>query len=285
MTVLLGGLAAIFFGIGDLVGGVGVRKSGRPGAPVSLAIVATIVGTVLIGLYMLLVPPDSISASDFWWSVLAGLSMSATRPLLYLCMARGPISVFSPSFALVAIVVPTLIGPLVDQNPTMYEVFGLVAAVPAVVLLSGEGRVPRLSEVVRSPVLGMAVVVGTCIGVAGLCQSFVDDGAGVFPAFITLLVGAVVLPIVSVFTSGNIKPDSVVIRHGLLLGFTSSTAFMLAAVAYQRGSAAVITALICLCPGVSIFIAWKLLKEKVALLQMVGWFFGVVTIIMFALGS
>ncbi len=135
MTVLLGGLAAIFFGIGDLVGGVGVRKSGRPGAPVSLAIVATIVGTVHIGLYMLLVPPDSISASDFWWSVLAGLSMSATRPLLYLGMARGPISVFSPSFALVAIVVPTLIGPLVDQNPTMYEVFGLVAAVPAVVLL------------------------------------------------------------------------------------------------------------------------------------------------------
>ena len=285
MTVLLGGLAAIFFGIGDLVGGVGVRKSGRSGAPVSLAIVATIVGTVLIGLYMLLVPPEAISASDFWWSVLAGLSMSATRPLLYLGMARGPISVFSPSFALVAIVVPTLIGPLVDQNPTMYEVFGLVAAVPAVVLLSGEGRVPRLGEVVRSPVLGMAVVVGTCIGVAGLCQSFVDDGAGVFPAFITLLVGAVVLPIVSVFTSGNIKPDSVVLRHGLLLGFTSSTAFMLAAVAYQRGSAAVITALICLCPGVSIFIAWKLLKEKVALLQMVGGVFGVVTIIMFALGS
>ena len=131
----------------------------------------------------------------------------------------------------------------------------------------------------------MAVVVGTCIGVAGLCQSFVDDGAGVFPAFITLLTGVVVLPIVSVATSGNIKPDPVVLRHGLLLGFTSSTAFMLAAVAYQRGSAAVITALICLCPGVSIFIAWRLLKEKVALLQMVGGVFGIVTIIMFALGS
>ena len=99
MTVLLGGLAAIFFGIGDLLGGVGVRKSGRPGSAVSMAIVATIVGTTVIGLFMLVMPPESISASDLWWSVLAGLSMSATRPLLYLGMARGPISVFSPSFA------------------------------------------------------------------------------------------------------------------------------------------------------------------------------------------
>ena len=153
MTVLLGGLAAIFFGIGDLLGGVGVRKSGRPGSAVSMAIVATIVGTIVIGLFMLFMPPESIDSSDLWWSVLAGLSMSATRPLLYLGMARGPISVFSPSFALVAIVVPTLIGPLVDQNPTMYEIFGLIAAVPAVVLLSGEGRIPKLSEVIRSPVL------------------------------------------------------------------------------------------------------------------------------------
>jgi len=47
----------------------------------------------------------------------------------------------------------------------------------------------------------------------------------------------------------------------------------------------VITALICLCPGVPIFIAWRLLKEKVALLQMVGGVFGVITIIMFALSS
>ena len=95
----------------------------------------------------------------------------------------------------------------------------------------------------------------------------------------------IVTQTISVFMSASVKPDRIVLRHGLLLGFTSSTAFMLAAVAYQRGSAAVITALICLCPGVSIFIAWRLLKEKVALLQMAGGVFGVITIIMFALGS
>ena len=41
VTVLLGGLSAVFFGIGDLLGGVGVRKSGRSGAAVGMSIVAT----------------------------------------------------------------------------------------------------------------------------------------------------------------------------------------------------------------------------------------------------
>ena len=285
MTVLLGSLAAVFFGIGDLLGGVGVRKAKRPGSHIAMAFVATGVGTIVIGVYLLILPPESVTSSDLWWSVLAGLSMSITRPLLYLGMARGPISVFSPSFALVAIVVPALIGPFVDQNPTGFEICGLVVAIPAVVLLSGEGRIPALREVIRSPVLGMAAIVGTCIGIAGLFQSFVGDNAGVFPAFITLLVGLTVLPIVSLFTPGEAKPEKVILKHGILLGFTSSIAFMLAAVAYQRGSAAVITALICLCPGVSIFIAWKLLREKVAFLQIVGGAFGIITVIMFALSS
>ena len=285
MTVLLGGLSAVFFGIGDLLGGIGVRKSGRSGAAVGMSIVATSVGALVIGVYLLFSPPESLARSDIGWSVLAGLSMSATRPLLYLGMARGPIAVFAPTFGLTAITVPALVGPLVGQHPGMWELLGLVAAFPAVVLLSGEGRVPTIGEIFRSPVLGMAVLVGTCIGIAGLFLSFVDDSAGVFPAFMTLAVGFVVLPVVSVLMPGRGVPDRVTTRFGAILGVTSAIAFMLSTLAYQRGSAAVVTALICLCPGVSIVIAWKFLHERLAALQMVGGAFGVLTVVLFALGN
>ena len=284
MTVLLGGLAAIFFGIGDLLGGIGVRKSNKPGAAVSTAMVATGVGTIVIGIYMLFNFPESLTKSDIGWSVLAGLSMSATRPLLYLGMARGPIAVFSPTFGLVAIIVPALVGPLVNQSPGLWEIFGLITAIPAVVLLSSEGHLPNLWEIVRSRVLGLAVVVGSCIGIAGLFLSFVEN-AGVFPAFMTLAVGLVVLPIISLALPGSKKPDRIVVRFGTFLGLTSSIAFMLSAIAYQRGSAAVVTALICLCPGVSIFIAWRFLNERVNALQILGGVFGLTTIVFFALGT
>ncbi len=51
------------------------------------------------------------------------------------------------------------------------------------------------------------------------------------------------------------------------------------------GSAVVVTALICLCPGVSIVLAWKFLHERLAALQMVGGAFGVLTVVLFALGA
>lgn len=285
MTVLLGGLAAIFFGVGDLLGGVGVRRSGRSGAPIGLSIVATASGATLIGFYMILVPPESLTGADIRWSVLAGLSMSVTRPLLYLGMARGPIAVFAPAFGLTAIVVPSAIGPFVGQSPSPWEILGLIAAIPAVALISGEGRVPSLGEVFRSPVLGMATLVGSCIGIAGLFLSFVDEGAGVFPAFTTLAVGLIVLPLVSIFLPNGGKPDRVTSRFGVALGLTSSIAFALSSLAYQKGSAAVVTTLICLCPGVSILIAWRFLQERLAPLQVIGGAFGVATVVLFALGG
>ena len=285
MTVLLGGLSAVFFGLGDVIGGIGVRKSGREGAAVSMSLVSTCVGTAVIGAYLLFNPPESLTASDVGWSVLAGLSMSATRPLLYVGMARGPIAVFSPTFGLTAIVVPAVVGPMVGQHPDTWELLGLVSAIPAVVLLSGEGRIPNMGEVLHSPVLGMAVLVGACIGIAGLFLSFVDEQAGVFPAFMTLAVGFVVLPLIALVMTGRVRPDRVTGRFGLILGASSSTAFVLSTLAYQRGSAAVVTALICLCPGISIAIAWKFLHERLAGLQIVGGTFGVLTVLFFALGT
>ena len=58
VTVLLGGLSAVFFGIGDLLGGMGVRKSGRSGAAVGMSIVATAAGALVIGVYLLFSPPS-----------------------------------------------------------------------------------------------------------------------------------------------------------------------------------------------------------------------------------
>ena len=70
-----------------------------------------------------------------------------------------------------------------------------------------------------------------------------------------------------------------------MLGFTSGTAFVLSTAAYLRGSAAVVTALIALCPGVSVGIAWRFLGERVAPLQVLGGAFGVASVVAFALGA
>jgi drug/metabolite transporter (DMT)-like permease len=47
----------------------------------------------------------------------------------------------------------------------------------------------------------------------------------------------------------------------------------------------VVTALIALCPGVSVAVAWRFLDEKVVPLQLLGGAFGVASVVSFSLGS
>jgi len=285
VTVLLAAVSAVFFGVGDLLGGIAIRRSGRPGAAVSVAMTATAVGAVVVGLVLVVRPPEAVSVADVIWPVMAGLLMAATRPLLYLGMARGPVAVFAPGYGLTMIAVPALVGPFIGQHLSGIEVFGVLLAVMAVVLLSGEGRLPRIGDIVRSRVVGMALAVGCSIGMAGVLLTQADPAAGEVPALLVLLTGLVVLSTFARVRSGSVWPDPIVRRFGLVLGFTSGTAFVLSTAAYLRGSAAVVTALIALCPGVSVGIAWRFLGERVAPLQVLGGVFGVASVVAFAIGA
>ena len=284
VTVLLAAMSAAFFGVGDLLGGIAIRRSGRPGAAITVAMTATAVGAVVVGLVLVVRPPEAVSMADVIWPVMAGLLMAATRPLLYLGMARGPVAVFAPGYGLTMIAVPALVGPFIGQHLTGIEVLGVLLAVIAVVLLSGEGKLPRIGDIVRSRVVGMALAVGCSIGMAGILLTQADPAAGEVPALLVLLTGLVVLSTFARVRSGSVWPDPIVRRFGLVLGFTSGTAFVLSTAAYLRGSAAVVTALIALSPGVSVGIAWRFLGERVAPLQALGGAFGMASVVAFALG-
>ena len=282
MTVVLGGLAAILFGVGDLIAGIGGRREGSRDAPAQIAFTATCVGAVLSGCYLLFVD-DSFSGNDLYWAFGAGAAMSAARPLLYRGMMVGPIVVFAPVFALVALIVPAVIGPLVGQGMDPLEVIGVAIALPAVVLVSSERRLPTYGELRHSPILGLACAVGGLIGLAGVFLSFVSEGAGAAPAVVITTTGVVVIPLVSAALGQRVIPGPITIRFGGAVGLTSVTAFILAAITYQRGSAAVGSALIGLSPGVSILLAWKLLGEKIWPVQVLGGVLGVTTVVLFAL--
>jgi len=285
VPVILAGLSALAFGFGDLLGGVAIRRSGRPGAALGVAMMATLVGAVLIGLLLVVRPPEVVRWQDIAWPVGAGALMVATRPLLYLGMARGPVAVFAPSFGLVMIVVPTIVGPLIGQTLEGIEMAGVALAIPAVVLLSGEGRLPKLGVVLRSPVLGLAVVVGTSIGTAGLLLTQAAPEAGEVPAFVVLVTGVMVMPWILRQRTGSFLPEREILGFGSVLGASSAVAFVLSTAAYLRGSAAVVSALIAMAPGVSVVISWRFLGERIYAVQVLGGAFGMAAVTAFALAG
>jgi len=285
VPVILAGLSAIMFGFGDLLGGVAIRRSGRQRSSLGLAMVATMVGAVLVGLFLLVRPPETVRPADVVWPSAAGLLMASTRPLLYLGMARGPVAVFAPIFGLTMIVVPAAIGPLIGQHLNGLEVVGVGLALVAVALLSGEGGIPQPGRLLRSGAVGLAVLTGTSIGLAGVFLTQAAPEAGELPAFLVMVSGVVVLPVVVRLGTGTFRPDHAVVGYGMVLGATSAMALALSTAAYLRGSAAVVTALIALAPGVSVAIAWRFLGERLYPLQAIGGAFAVAAVLAFAMAG
>ncbi|HJP16110.1 MAG TPA: EamA family transporter [Acidimicrobiales bacterium] len=268
-----------------MLGGVGVQRSSQKGAAISMAAAANITSAVFLTIFVLANPPEYVKLSDVLWPALAGLLMAATRPLLYEGMARGPITVFAPGFGLTMIAVPALIGPFIGESLSALEVFGVLFAFPAVVFLSSHSGLPKLNEILRSRVIGLSLIVGINIGLAGIFISQANPEAGQIPVLVILGMGVVILTPIARIRSGSFWPDIEIRKFGFVLGCTSGIAFILSTAAYMRGSVAVITALIALCPGVSVIVAWKFLKEEISTLQIIGGIFGAASVVFFSLGA
>ena len=211
--------------------------------------------------------------------------MSAGRPLLYKGVAIGPIVVFAPIFALVALVVPAVLGLAVGQSLALLEVLAVIVAVPAVVLMSSTQRLPVLDDLRSSTVAANASLAGAFVGLAGLFLSFVSDGAGAAPAFVIAVAGLVVIPVVGRAIGLSVRVSATTTAFGFLVGCTSILGFVLAAITYQRGNAAIGSALIGLSPGVTIALAWRFLRERLWPLQIAGASLGALTVLFFALAA
>ena len=272
----------MLWGCGDFLAGVGGRRTRHAGAAIAIAWVASLVGIVVVGAYLLIFRPVAFGLHDLLWTLGAVLFFAAQRPLLYLGMAKGPIAIFSPVIGVVGLVVPAIVGPLAGQSLNALEALGVLLAVPAVALVAGEGKLPSVEFIRQSSALRLGVITGVLIGATSLCFGQIDPDAGAMPALL-VQVGAVLLipPIASVFRPmAPLRAD--IVRFGFLVGIVDACAVIGAVIAFQLGNVAVVAAIVGFAPAVTIAWAWQVFGEKVWRWQWVGAGLAAVAILLFA---
>ena len=131
--------------------------------------------------------------------------------------------------------------------------------------------------------LSCAAMVGSLIGLGGLFLSFVSDDAGAIPALGIGIAGLFVVPLVAHTVGLGVRLNRTTITFGSIVGLTSITSFVLAALTFQRGNAAIGSALIGLSPGITIALAWRLLGERLWRIQVGGAICGALVVVLFAL--
>ena len=131
MTVVLGLLAAALYGLGDFAGGFASRSYNS----ITVLLYAYPVGAVLMAL-MLPLFPGTLSWHVAVFGTLGGLAGLLGVSVMYQLMVIAPMNVISPVTAVLAAIVPVIVGVVIGERPAVAAWLGIALGMLAVVLVS-----------------------------------------------------------------------------------------------------------------------------------------------------
>ena len=276
LTVTLGLLGALLYGAADFAGGFAAK---RLNTLVVTGFVA-VVGLVVMGSVSLAMN-DRWSVESAFYGGISGVTGLAAIGLLYACLARGPMSILSPTTAILSALVPMTWGFAIGEELSFWAYPALALALIAVVLV---GIVPDESATRPSvTALLMAIGSGVLIGAFYIFIDLAPDDSGVTSLVANRLVQTVlVLAILLVFVplrgakslvkadSGSPLPWSRLLGVMVAGGVFDAVANIAVLVGLRVGEIAVVSVLTALYPAGTITLASILLRERIQKVQWAG---------------
>lgn len=277
MGILLGLLAACTYGAADFCAGVGSRRLAV--GPVTVVVQATAFLTALLGI---LVVPGGPHPGALGWGALAGVGSAVGTVALYRGFAAGAMSPVATSSAVLAAVLPAVVGVATGDRLSVLVSVGIVLAVPAIAMVSWQGT--RAA----GPALGAGLVYGAVAGL-GFGWLFVAfDRAGTSSGAWPLVPStAVALLLVLPFGRAAGRPDAswrgaaALAATAGLLGGISNLLFLRAAGVGQLAVVAVITSLY---PAATVLLARFVLHERWTRVQATGLVVAAGAVVLVSLG-
>jgi drug/metabolite transporter (DMT)-like permease len=260
-----------------------LHRDGRMHTAFLYTAVAALFGMVVVAALLPLAPPDAFTRTDALWSIAAGVAVGGALPVLMIGIARGPIGVVAPVLGLVSLAVPAIVGPLLGDQLSGYELAGLLIAFPAALLVSLSNHRSEISASIPQAI-AFGACAGLLFGASAVCFGQTSTASGIAPGVVAQATTAVLLVSFTVLTRRVVKPHTGALRLAGVTGLLTALAVFFNVLAYQRGPVAVVAAVIGLAPGPTVFLARLVSKEEIRPIQIFGFGLGVVAVILFALG-
>jgi len=178
---------ALVFGAADFLGGLAAKRI----SAVLATAVAALSGFVLL-FVALPVLGGEWTAHDVLWGAISGAVGAVGIALLYACLAIGPMSILSPTTAVVSAIVPVLYGLVfAGERFDAIGYWGLGLALVAVLLV---GFVPERGAV-RPSLRGILMAVGSGAAIGGFYIAIdqTTDESGIVPLILNRGVNAAVM--------------------------------------------------------------------------------------------
>jgi drug/metabolite transporter (DMT)-like permease len=132
MAIVLALLCASAYGTGDFFGGLATRRVGSA--------FAVVFGSQVVSLVFVIVVAPLFGghphSADMTWAAGGGVAGAVGLVSFYRALAIGPMSITAPVSAVIAAVIPVLVGIVSGERPGARALLGIPVAVVAIVLFS-----------------------------------------------------------------------------------------------------------------------------------------------------
>ncbi len=278
LSILFGLTSAISWGAGDFTGGLASRRTGAYQA----VFYGEVIGTIII-LVAALVAWQPVPAWQIWLiALVAGAFGTTGLLLLYHSMTKGLMSIAAPVSALLAAILPVIIGSFTESLPTVLTFIGFGFALAAVWLISRseDGVKDLLSHLAD---LRIPLLAGVGFGLYFVLIHTATRAATLWPMVASRIGGVLILVLyiaVRRETWTVVKTAWTMILLYGILDIGGNLFFVLAGQAGRLDVAAVLSSLY---PGSTVILAWLFLKERLSRTQWVGIIAAMIAIVLFTL--
>jgi len=276
-AILFGIASALTWGAGDFAGGIASKRS----SPYAVVIWGDIVGMTAVSVLAWAVGDPFPSWGSAVYIVLSSISGAIGIIILYRALAGGQMSIAAPVSALMAAVIPVFVGVIVDGWPKWLTMVGVVMALIAIWLVARTERegVHRIHWAdVRMPLLA-----GVLFGLFFVFMHKASSESVLWPAVLLRISSAALLAVIALFTRSSFaipRTQWWLIVFVGIFDIAGNIFYVLSAQTGRMDIAAVVGSLY---PGMTVALAWLILKEKISTWQTVGIALALTAIVMISI--
>ena len=276
-SILYGLLSAATWGASDFYGGLASQRA----PSYQVAAVQWTAGLIIIPVVALISGEQLMPWSGWLWCGAAGGIGVWGILILYKALASGKMSLTASVSAVSAAALPVLVGSLIEGLPGLATATGFILALAAIWLISQtqddqSNKQPGLGE------LKLPLIAGMAFGSYFILMYQGSQDGLFWPMVASRSMGVLVL---GVFMAARRHPWLPSRGAYPLIGLTfsldvASTIFFILAV--QAGRMDVVAVITSLYPGMTILLAWLVLREKITRVQWIGIGLALAAIVLFS---
>jgi drug/metabolite transporter (DMT)-like permease len=264
VTVVLGLLAALLYGVGDFAGGIASRRRGA----ITVLLLSYPVGALLMAAMLPLFGghPD---ARSVLFGIAGGAAGLVGVVVMYSLMTVAPINIISPVTAVLAAIVPVVVGVGIGERPHISAWLGILLGLGAVVLVSRTTEDHPHGRI-SARIIALALVSGLGFGMYFVFLARAGNDSGLWPLVVSRFSSAaLIVPLAAARGAiGWIRGQTLAIVA--LGGACDATANMCFLIATRHGLLSLASVLTSLYPATTVLLAGWLLREHTSPVQRLG---------------